>query len=71
MKSFTKKMALRSSRAMFGGQTTLKECGDLASATKLYDKLVREKTGKGYVEVGAPATAPTSVDQRDQRLAGV
>ena len=32
------------------GQQTLKEFGDAAAAQKEYDKLVAEKTKKGYVE---------------------
>ncbi|MGC4114615.1 MAG: WGR domain-containing protein [Myxococcales bacterium] len=43
------------------GQVTLKDEGSEEKAQKLYDKLVREKTGKGYVEKtpagGAPAAA--------------
>jgi predicted DNA-binding WGR domain protein len=48
------------------GQTTIKDEGSEAKAEKLYDKLVREKTGKGYVEKGgspaaaAPAAAPAA-----------
>jgi predicted DNA-binding WGR domain protein len=44
------------------GQTTTKDEGSPEKALKLYDKLVREKTGKGYVEQqgggSAPAKAP-------------
>lgn len=46
-----------------GGQTTIKDEGDPAKAQKLYDKLVTEKTKKGYAEVGgggAPAPAPAA-----------
>ncbi len=44
------------------GQTTVKDEGSAAGASKLHDKLVREKTGKGYVEKtsgggAAPAAA--------------
>jgi predicted DNA-binding WGR domain protein len=35
------------------GQQTLKEFGDSAAAKKEYDKLIHEKTKKGYVEGGA------------------
>jgi len=35
------------------GQTTVKDQGSADGAKKLYDKLVREKTGKGYEEQGA------------------
>jgi predicted DNA-binding WGR domain protein len=45
------------------GQTTVKDEGSPAGAQKLYDKLLHEKTGKGYVEktagvssAAAPAT---------------
>ncbi len=46
------------------GQTTVKDEGSADAAQKLHDKLVREKTGKGYVEQGgakpAPAAAPAA-----------
>lgn len=47
------------------GQTTVKNEASPADAQKLHDKLVREKTGKGYVEQGAqaaaaPASAPVA-----------
>jgi predicted DNA-binding WGR domain protein len=35
------------------GATTVKDEGSDAKAQKLYDKLVKEKTGKGYVEKGS------------------
>jgi predicted DNA-binding WGR domain protein len=35
-----------------GGQTTIKDEGTDDKAQKLFDKLVREKTGKGYAEKG-------------------
>ncbi len=46
------------------GQTTVKDEGDAAAAQKLHDKLVKEKTGKGYQEKSsgggaAPAPPPT------------
>ncbi len=37
------------------GATTMKDEGSDAKAQKLYDKLVKEKTGKGYVEKGSAA----------------
>lgn len=37
------------------GQVTLKDEGTPANAQKLHDKLVREKTGKGYAEKGGGA----------------
>jgi predicted DNA-binding WGR domain protein/photosystem II stability/assembly factor-like uncharacterized protein len=39
------------------GQVTVKDLGDAGGAQKLHDSLVREKTGKGYVEQGATAVA--------------
>ncbi|MFO0600617.1 MAG: WGR domain-containing protein [Myxococcaceae bacterium] len=46
------------------GQTTVKDEGSAAGAQKLYDKLIREKTGKGYQEKGggggAAAPAPAA-----------
>jgi len=44
------------------GQTTMKDEGSPAGAQKLYDKLVREKTGKGYAEKGATADADAESD---------
>lgn len=41
------------------GQTTTKDEGSPEKAQKLYEKLVREKTGKGYVEQSG-ATAPSA-----------
>jgi len=47
------------------GQTTIKDEGDEAKAKKLYDKLIAEKTKKGYVEVGAaPAAAAPAAAAR-------
>jgi uncharacterized protein (TIGR02996 family) len=40
------------------GQTTLKDEGSDDKAQKLHDKLVREKTGKGYAEKAAAGGAP-------------
>ncbi|MEW5742560.1 MAG: WGR domain-containing protein [Myxococcota bacterium] len=44
------------------GQTTIKDEGSAAAAQKLYDKLIREKTGKGYQEKtnGAAAAPPAA-----------
>jgi predicted DNA-binding WGR domain protein len=45
------------------GQSTVKDEGSDAAAAKLAEKLVREKTKKGYVEVGAaPATKAAEAD---------
>ena len=38
------------------GQTTVKDEGSAEGAQKLHDKLVREKTGKGYAEKSTGAT---------------
>jgi predicted DNA-binding WGR domain protein len=43
------------------GQTTIKDEGSAAAAQKLYDKLVKEKTGKGYVEKGGGTSSAASV----------
>lgn len=40
------------------GTSQTKAFGDAAAAAKAYDKLVAEKTSKGYVEVGAAAPGP-------------
>jgi uncharacterized protein (TIGR02996 family) len=42
------------------GQTTVKDEGTEAAAQKLHDKLVREKTGKGYQEKTAAGSAPAA-----------
>lgn len=49
------------------GQTTVKDEGSSDAAQKLHDKLVREKTGKGYAEKSggggaAPAPAPAKAE---------
>jgi len=48
------------------GQTTIKDEGGEEKAQKLYDKLVKEKTGKGYVEKttgGSPTAAPPAPEK--------
>lgn len=53
-----------------GGQTTIKDEGSPAGAQKLHDKLVGEKTKKGYQEKGggaapaAPAPAPAAAAKK-------
>lgn len=42
---------VRFGRTGTAGQTNTKEFADAADAQKHADKLIREKTGKGYVEV--------------------
>ncbi len=42
------------------GQTTIKDEGSPAGAQKLHDKLVKEKTGKGYVEKSGGGAAPVA-----------
>jgi predicted DNA-binding WGR domain protein len=42
------------------GQVTIKDEGSPPSAQKLHDKLVREKTGKGYQEKGGSAPASSA-----------
>ena len=50
------------------GATTVKDEGSDAKAQKLYDKLVNEKTRKGYVEKGsAPAADDDDEDEDDDR----
>src|SRR5436190_1222239 len=41
------------------GQTSTKSFKDAAAAQKEHDKLVKEKVGKGYAEVGAAAAKPS------------
>lgn len=45
------------------GQTQVKEMGDTAAAEKEYDKLVREKTKKGYVATGEGGGKTKSEDE--------
>lgn len=49
------------------GQTTEKDCGDPAAARKLYEKLVREKLGKGYVEHKAGESDSKSAKEPPKR----
>ncbi|MFN7701999.1 MAG: WGR domain-containing protein [Deltaproteobacteria bacterium] len=42
------------------GQSQIKSFGDRAAADKEALKLVKEKTGKGYLEVAAEASAPAA-----------
>lgn len=50
------------------GQTTVKDEGAPAGAQKLYEKLIREKTGKGYQEKGgAPASTPASAPEPEKK----
>ena len=44
-------VAVRFGRNGTAGQTNTKSFGDAAAAQKHADKLIHEKTGKGYVEV--------------------
>ena len=48
-------VATRYGKLGTAGRTTEKDGGDAAGARTLYDKLVREKCAKGYVEVAANA----------------
>ncbi|MCC6333707.1 MAG: WGR domain-containing protein [Myxococcales bacterium] len=49
------------------GQTTVKDEGSVAGAQKLYDKLIREKTGKGYQEKSNGAAAPPPQKEADPK----
>jgi len=55
------------------GQVTVKDEGTEDKAQKLYDKLVREKTGKGYEEKaaagGAPSPAPAPKAEKAEKPA--
>ncbi|MBL8910455.1 MAG: WGR domain-containing protein [Archangium sp.] len=48
------------------GQTTIKSFGDEAAARKAEEALIRQKTGKGYVEKGGAAPA-AAVDEEPPR----
>jgi predicted DNA-binding WGR domain protein len=47
------------------GQTQPKDFGDVGAAQKEYDKLVREKRKKGYVDAGGGGSSPPDDDDRD------
>lgn len=51
-------LRLRYGRIGTQGQAKDKDCASAAAAQAEADKLIREKTGKGYSEVGAVAAAP-------------
>lgn len=48
------------------GQTTVKDQGSSDGAKKLYDKLVKEKTGKGYEEKAGAAGGDEEEDEEEQ-----
>lgn len=50
-------VTVRFGRIGTDGQTQVKAQASAAAATAAVEKLIREKTGKGYQEVGAPAAA--------------
>lgn len=52
-----------------GGQTTLKDEGSDDKAQKLHDKLVREKTGKGYAEKAGAGGAPAAAAPAEAKAA--
>lgn len=52
------------------GQTTTKDAGSSAAAQKLHDKLVHEKTRKGYVEVLGETPGPAAVAPKPRTPAG-
>ncbi len=51
-------LSVRYGRIGTHGQTQVKTFASSAKAQAEHDKLIREKTGKGYVEVGVGSTAP-------------
>jgi predicted DNA-binding WGR domain protein/cell wall assembly regulator SMI1 len=51
------------------GQTTVKDEGSAEKAQKLHDKLVAEKTKKGYVEKGAAAKAAPAKAEKAEKAA--
>jgi uncharacterized protein (TIGR02996 family) len=54
------KLMTRYGKIGASGQTTVKDEGSPAGAQKLYDKLIKEKTGKGYQEKGGGGAAPAA-----------
>ncbi len=50
------------------GQTKTKEFADHAKARASYEKLISQKTGKGYTEVGAQAASSDGASDQDQPL---
>jgi uncharacterized protein (TIGR02996 family) len=64
-----KRFTIRFGKIGTAGQTQVKEFADEQRAKKEHDKLVAEKTKKGYVEVGgAPAPAPVAAPARPSAL---
>lgn len=55
-----KRVLTRYGRIGAAGQTTVKDEASDANAQKLFDKLIREKTGKGYLERLPAAAAPVA-----------
>ncbi len=53
-------LTVRYGRIGTAGQTQTKSFASAAKAQAEHDKLIREKTGKGYAEVDSKASAPTS-----------
>ncbi|NVB85558.1 MAG: WGR domain-containing protein, partial [Kofleriaceae bacterium] len=47
------------------GQTQVKDFGDAGTAQREYDKLVREKRKKGYVDSGSAGAANADADEID------
>jgi predicted DNA-binding WGR domain protein len=47
------------------GQTQVKDLGSPAGATKEYDKLIKEKTKKGYAEAGSESSPGAADDDSD------
>lgn len=52
------------------GQFTRKSAGSPDAANKMCEKLIREKTGKGYVEVGAKVAPPEDVEDGSAEASG-
>jgi predicted DNA-binding WGR domain protein len=50
------------------GQTQVKDFGDAASATREYDKLVKEKRKKGYTDAGGGGGGGGGGDDEDEDL---
>ncbi len=53
--------SVRYGRLGTAGQSLSKSAADAAKAQLEVDKLIKEKTGKGYTEVGASALAPVAI----------
>ncbi len=63
-------LTVRYGRIGSNGQIQTKSFASAAKAQAEHDKLIREKTGKGYAEVGSSASAPTQAARQSPLSVG-